>query len=192
MMLHLSIQHILKSSISTITKLNFVSIHGVYPDISSGLSNFPLKSYALYGGGTSLWWDKSTSQWMIDSVMVELTLGLHTGVRFGFSLMTARIPYLNTEQGPIDYDATWRIRSDFGDDITLLEPDSTQWNLTIDTAYISTVNRHISEPLHRAYYHYAMLTHLLSGGGGPGILYGFPCPLIGMFQNITIYIYYNN
>ena len=72
--------------------------------------------------------------------------------------MTANIPYLNTEQGPADYGYPFGFRDIYGD------------ILSADTC---TTDRHIAENLHRAMNHFGLYTHLLSGGGGPGIIYSF-------------------
>ena len=147
-------------------KLDFVSMHPILIDDNNGLmTSFPLRSLAIptMGGETSLWYDRISDQWLVDSAAILSALSIHSAVNMGFSLMTANIPYLNTEQGPDDYGAPWRYMS--GPDGLYHDSYATG---------TCTTDRHISENLHRAINHFDLYIHMLSGGGGPGILYGFP------------------
>ena len=134
-------------------KLDFVSIHPIIGDSTHWVTNFPLQSLATVGGENSLWYDKTSNQWLVDSAVLYATLAIHSAVNMGFSLMTANIPYLNTEQGPDNYNAPWVLSKDYGDSYE---------NGTCAT------DRHIAENLHRAMNHFGLYTHMLSGGGGPG------------------------
>jgi hypothetical protein len=112
------------------------------------------------GGENSLWYDKTSSQWLVDSAAIYVSLAIHSAVNMGFSLMTANIPYLNTEQGPAHYGSPYAYSTSYYGDAT-------------SCVGICTTDRHIAENLHRAMNHFGLYTHMLSGGGGPGIIYGF-------------------